>query len=118
MLADKRLRYFERAKNADGCRTTAELWEKLPCTDGESYFNAARYRAVAASLYQTDPNKDAARLADEQGDRAMAWLQKAVAAGYNDLAALSNDKDLDALRDRASFKKLLADVEAMRKAGK
>ena len=89
-----------------------------PCADGQSYFNAARYRAVAASLYRADPNKDAARLADEQGDRAMAWLQKAVAAGYNDLTTLTNDKDLDAIRDRASFKKLLADVEAMRKAGK
>ena len=42
----------------------------------------------------------------------MAWLTKAVAAGFANFALLNEDSDLDALRDRADFRKLLADVEA------
>ena len=35
--------------------------------------------------------------ADAEADRAMAWLQKAVAAGYKNAANMKNDKDLDDL---------------------
>lgn len=111
-LADERLRIFEKAKDADGCRVTAELWEKIPCTDAESYYNAARYRAVSAALYQAAANPEAARLAEEQSDRAMAWLHKAIAAGYNDDLHMKADKDLATLGDREDFKKLLAEIKA------
>lgn len=40
-------------------------------------------------------------------DRAMELLQKAVQAGYRDVARLSKNKELDALRDRDDFKKLI-----------
>jgi serine/threonine protein kinase len=111
-LADKRLEYFEKLKDPAGCRATAELWEKMRCTDAGSFYNAARYRAVAAAISKTakNPGADAARLAVEQADQAMAWLQKAIAAGFKDKAKLKEDKDLDALRDRDDFKKLLADL--------
>ena len=42
----------------------------------------------------------------------MAWLNKAVAAGYDDVAEMKTDKDLDALRDRPDFKRLLAELES------
>ena len=42
----------------------------------------------------------------------MAWLKQAVAAGYKDAAHMERDKDLDALRDREDFKKLLAELGA------
>jgi len=35
-----------------------------------------------------------------------------VAAGFKDINLMKTDKDLDALRDREDFKKLLADLEA------
>jgi hypothetical protein len=38
----------------------------------------------------------------------MAWLTKAVAAGYKDRAHMEKDGDLDSLRDRADFRALLA----------
>jgi tetratricopeptide (TPR) repeat protein/tRNA A-37 threonylcarbamoyl transferase component Bud32 len=47
----------------------------------------------------------------KQADLAMDWLKKAVAAGFNDVA-LMMDTDLDALRGRDDFKRLLADLEA------
>ena len=33
----------------------------------------------------------------------MAWLRQAIAAGYNNVALMKKDSDLDALRDRADF---------------
>jgi tetratricopeptide (TPR) repeat protein len=46
-----------------------------------------------------------------QADLAMEWLRKAVAAGYKDLAVMKKDTDLDVLRKRDDFKKLLAGLE-------
>ncbi len=48
----------------------------------------------------------------KQADLAMECLKRAVAAGYKDLALIKKDTDLNALRDREDFKKLLAELEA------
>jgi len=49
---------------------------------------------------------------------AMEALKRAIAAGYNDIASMKKDSDLDALRDREDFKKLFAELEAKAKAKK
>jgi hypothetical protein len=110
-VADLRLRLFEKAIDAAGCRATAEMWEKQQRTDPDSLYKAACCRAVTAALLRQakTPDADGTQLAKVEADRAMAWLQQAVAAGYKDAATMKKDKDLDALRDRADFKKLLAD---------
>ena len=100
---DLRLKHFAGAKDAAGCRATAETWERLSRTDAGSLFQAARYRAAAAAL-APDPAGDA--------DRAMAWLEKAVAGGYRDVEQLKADPDLAALRGRDDFKKLLSGLGA------
>ena len=41
----------------------------------------------------------------------MAWLERAVAAGYHDAAAMAADHELDALWHRADFKELLAQAQ-------
>jgi hypothetical protein len=41
----------------------------------------------------------------------MAWLSKAVAAGYKDAAHMKMDTDLDFLRGREDFQKLLAELD-------
>ena len=48
----------------------------------------------------------------EYADRAMELLQKAVKAGFKYPAHMKQDKDLDALRDREDFKKLVAELGA------
>ena len=58
------------------------------------------------------PGADATRLAAAKADCAMAWLQQAIAAGYTNAAHIAKDTDLDALRDREDFKKLVAELEA------
>jgi hypothetical protein len=112
-LADKRLRYFEMAKDAAGCQTTAEIWERMHCTDSDSLYHAARYRAVTAKvLRKVDTPPDALKQAEAEADKAMVWLRQAVAAGYANLKNIKQDTDLDALRDRADFHLLVADLEA------
>jgi tetratricopeptide (TPR) repeat protein len=109
-----RLRHFEKSRDAAGCRQTAEMWESLKRSDGASLYNAACMRAVTAAVLKGAAGADAARLANEEADRAMAWLKQAVAAGYRHAAQMKQDRDLDALRDRADFARLVAELEGAR----
>jgi serine/threonine protein kinase/tetratricopeptide (TPR) repeat protein len=112
-LANNRSRYFEKQKDAAGCRRTAELWENLHRTDAISLFNCACYRAVAAKVIRaTDRSSAGAKAFETEANRAMAWLQQAVAAGYKKADKMKEDADLDALRDRADFRQLVSQLEA------
>jgi eukaryotic-like serine/threonine-protein kinase len=111
---DMRLRHFEQAKDAAGCRQTAAMWEKLNRTDPDSLYKAACLRAVTAAVIRAaDKSASAGNQADAEASRATAWLKQAVAAGYKDVAQLKNDKDLDSLRARDDFKQLFAELERM-----
>jgi serine/threonine protein kinase/tetratricopeptide (TPR) repeat protein len=110
-----RLRHFEKAKDAAGCRQTAEMWESLRRGDAASLFNAGRLRAVTSAVCRAaDTSPASAGQADAEADRALDWLKQAVAAGYKDAARLKQDKDLDALRDRADFKELVTALDGAR----
>jgi tetratricopeptide (TPR) repeat protein len=112
LLNSQRL-YYKQANDVAGCRRTAELWEKLHRTDPRSLYNAACYRAVVAAVIRgSDKSPAAAQEARAEADRAMDWLQQAIAAGYDNVALMKKDSDLDPLRDRANFQKLLAELEA------
>jgi serine/threonine protein kinase/tetratricopeptide (TPR) repeat protein len=106
-----RLRHFQKTGDPAGCRTTAEMWEKLNRPDADSLYAAACYRAVTAAVQAKTPGADAARLAKEDADRAMQWLTLACAAGFKDAGHIRQDIDLDALRERADFKKLLVELD-------
>jgi tetratricopeptide (TPR) repeat protein len=93
-------------------RAAAAALENKNSADAGSLYNTVCCRALIAAAQAQTGGPDAARLAQEEADRAMAWLTKAVAAGFADAALLSQDADLDFLRDREDFHKLLADVEA------
>jgi tetratricopeptide (TPR) repeat protein len=113
-----RLQHFAKTKDPVGCQQTAALWEKLNRTDAVSLYNAACWRAVtAAVLRAADPSPAGVEQADAEAEQAMAWLKKAVAAGYKNAAHMEKDKDLYALRDREDFKKLLAELKAGPAAG-
>jgi serine/threonine protein kinase/Flp pilus assembly protein TadD len=116
-MAEK-FRQFREMKNAAGCLAVAAEYEALKITDAAGkLYDAACFRALCASAILEDPKTpaaDAARLARGQADLAMAWLHKAVAAGFKNARHMKQDKDLDALRDREDFKKLVADLESKR----
>jgi tetratricopeptide (TPR) repeat protein len=109
-----RFKHFQKANDATGCQATVEMWESLTRTDADDLYNSACLRAITAAVVTRDPkisSADAARLAREEADRAMAWLKKAVAAGFTDAEHIRQDTDLDALRDREDFQKLLAAIQ-------
>ena len=61
------------------------------------------------------PPAERARLADTYGARAVQLLRKAQAAGYfqdpGRLAHVKEDEDLDAIRSRPDFQRLLVELE-------
>jgi tetratricopeptide (TPR) repeat protein len=117
-VAESRLRTSRGERDAAGCLAAAAEYEARTRTAAGELYNAARHRAVCAAAIPQDPRTrpaDAGRLAKEQADLAMAWLHKAVAAGFTDAARMKADEDLDALREREDFKKLLARLEAGKK---
>jgi hypothetical protein len=107
------LRHLEKRRSAAGCRATAGMWEKLSRTDGDFLYNAARYRAVTAAVIRGTGLQSVQRAqeAAAEADRAMAWLKQAVAVGYKDAAHMKQDPDLDPLRGREDFQKLIAELE-------
>jgi serine/threonine protein kinase/tetratricopeptide (TPR) repeat protein len=107
-----RLRHFQKLKDVAGCRETAVRWEELKRADPQSLYQSACFRAVcAAVIRETDRTPAGEANAIQQTDQAMAWLKQAIAAGFTNVALIKTDKDLDALRDREDFKKLLSELE-------
>jgi serine/threonine protein kinase/tetratricopeptide (TPR) repeat protein len=102
-----------------GDRTAAKLAaEKLrdlgwnPIADA---YDAARSLALCVPITE---ERDGATEADRQapaafyGDEAMTMLRDAVAKGFKDATHIKQNHDLDPLRQREDFHKLLADIQA------
>jgi tetratricopeptide (TPR) repeat protein len=120
-LIGSRLRMFRKDKDSSGCLAAAAECEGLKHADPGGLYDAACFRAICAAVIRADPKTpaaDAARLAKEQADLAMAWLRKAVAAGFKDAEHMMNDTDLDALREIPEFKALLAELTTGKAPGK
>jgi len=73
-------------------------------TANDLYKLACVYALAAPKLPPADAGRAAAR--------PIAALRQAIAKGYRNLAHLRNDPDLNALRGREDFQKLLAELEA------
>jgi serine/threonine protein kinase/tetratricopeptide (TPR) repeat protein len=81
------------------------------------YGIACLYSRSSAAA-ERDPKLSAAdgtRLKARYADRAMDFLRDAVARGYTHPDAMRADADLDPLRGRDDFRKLIVDVEAQQK---
>jgi hypothetical protein len=91
--------------------------------------DAVKYleQAVATAADRAEPSVDelvglatvhaqlsrvAGAAASGHADRALALLVQAIAKGFGDTAELKASDAYDPLRERADFKKLLADLEA------
>jgi hypothetical protein len=108
-----RLRHFAKIKDEAGCRQTAVMLEALKRTDANYLYDAACFRSVTSAVIRAgDKSPAGSKQSETEADQGMAWLKQAVAAGYNDPNHMEKDKDLDALRSRDDFKKLLAELKA------
>jgi hypothetical protein len=112
-MAGLRLHQFQKTKDAAGCRAMAEMCEKLQPADPASCYAVACCRAVTAAVLRAGDKPAEATQADAEADQAMAWLTKAVAAGYKSADKIKEDADLAALRDRADFRQLVSQLEAV-----
>jgi tetratricopeptide (TPR) repeat protein/energy-coupling factor transporter ATP-binding protein EcfA2 len=96
------VRRKEYAKAVQAAEKLAGIAEKA-----RELYNAACAFALCVPLADKDEAKE--RLAI----RAVELLRQAVAKGYKNIANMKQDADLDALRQRDDFKKVLADLEKM-----
>jgi len=94
--------------HAAAAAAVADLAKAAPA-DWSEQTAAAACLARCAGLAQKDEKLSAVKreeLARTYGDRAVALLRQAIAAGRKDMDALKNGKDFDPLRSRDDFKRL------------
>jgi serine/threonine protein kinase/tetratricopeptide (TPR) repeat protein len=73
---------------------------------GATLYDLACTCALAAAAVKED-----AKLQEQYAARAVALLRQAIGKGIKDAAHMKKDTDLDALRAREDFRKLLADLD-------
>jgi tetratricopeptide (TPR) repeat protein len=90
-------------RGAEASQVAEEL-AKLPGELGANLYSAACVFALSAADRQTSADRLNVSRASE---RAMRLLEQAVDAGFNSRLTVEDDTDLDALRSRDDYKKLL-----------
>jgi len=112
-LLELRLRYLLKQQNVTAAvESAAKIKERAG--DAEQLYDAACAHALCAGA-TNNAGADPAALAKKCAEEAMRLLKQAVAKGYKNAGHMKQDKDLDALRQRDDFKKLLAALEAAKK---
>jgi serine/threonine-protein kinase len=94
---------------------TAEKLRDLGWDPALEAHDAAAALAQCVPVVEKDeqlPAEQREKQARSYADQAMQMLLHAVVKGYKDLAQLKKDKDLDPLRKRDDFQKLLNELEA------
>jgi hypothetical protein len=97
----------------DDAVSTAEIWRDLGWNAGADAYDAAcalsRCVAIVAQHNELDDpqRKEAVQF---YGDAAMKLLREAVSKGYRNMPHLQNDTELDPLRRREDFQKLVAEL--------
>jgi tetratricopeptide (TPR) repeat protein len=117
LLNTRIFRALALARQDDHARATEEAEAVIRRGDLSSLnlYNAACVfsRASAGADHDTKLSPtDRNRLKARYANRAMQLLRQAVATGYRNPAIIMPDRDLDPLRGREDFTKLLADLEA------
>jgi len=101
-----------------GAQRDAEQLRDLGWEPPATAYEAGRALSLCIPVVQKDDQLDAAQrqaAVKFYGDQALAMLRAAVAQGYKDVEHMKQDKDLDAVREREDYKKLLAQLEAKEK---
>jgi cytochrome c5 len=98
---------------AEAVAEVTELTAPGANATGLAKWNAGQWYDFACvyAVASGNPGAPGADKKQEYADRAIELLQKAVKAGYKDAAHMAKDTDLDALREREDFKKLMAELE-------
>ena len=105
---------------SEAATTSLERRKLWPNNPDEIYDVAGELPRCASLVGKDKPQLTSATLAERQkyADLAMEMLGQAVAAGYRDSAHARKDPDLQALRRRPDFEKLLTELEKSSAPGK
>jgi tetratricopeptide (TPR) repeat protein len=98
---------------------TAETYRDLGWNPPLDAYNAACSLSLCVPIVAKHGKLDATQrkeAAQFYGDAAMKLLRDAVGKGYQDLPHMKKDTDLDPLRQREDFQKLVAELEGMAKS--
>jgi tetratricopeptide (TPR) repeat protein/tRNA A-37 threonylcarbamoyl transferase component Bud32 len=93
-------------------RQAVAILERLPALPPVEHYNLACYYALLAGIAAEASSGLTVAEGQAAADKAMDALRRAVAAGYRDVANMRTDTDLDPLRQREDFQKLLQELEA------
>jgi serine/threonine protein kinase/tetratricopeptide (TPR) repeat protein len=120
LLKARTVRALGLAARGDHAQATAEaeaLFQQEGLHSGHYYDLACTYAQASAAVDRDGKLSpgDRARQKARYADRAMEFLQKAVAEGYNNPQAIKTDPDVDPLRARKDFQELAAELEAKEK---
>jgi tetratricopeptide (TPR) repeat protein len=98
-------------------RESIKILEGLSQHVGDDLYNMACGQALLSQIAPETGSGLTMADARAEGERAMATLRRAIAAGYRDVANMRQDSDIDSLRKRPDFQKLMADLGAKKQAG-
>jgi hypothetical protein len=113
-LLDLRVRYLlKEQKLPAAVETAAKMKERAGDQAASLYDAACLYALCAGAAKSPSPPATLPQGArgDKLADEAVELLRQAIAKGYKDAGHMKQDKDLDALREREDFKKLLKELE-------
>jgi hypothetical protein len=102
------------ARATDEAEALARQQDLIPL----NIYDIACLYSRSSAVAERDPKLSPAertRVKARFADRAMDFLRDAAARGYGHPIAMRTDHDLDPLRARDDFRKLLADLEAQQK---
>jgi eukaryotic-like serine/threonine-protein kinase len=116
-LLDIRIRYFLKEENLPVAVESAAKFKERAGAKADDLYNAACvYALCAAAAKQAKAPVVGIPGFERLADQAMALLKQAVAKGFKDAGHMKEDTDLESLRDRADFQKLIADLESAKKS--
>jgi tetratricopeptide (TPR) repeat protein/aminoglycoside phosphotransferase (APT) family kinase protein len=92
-------------------RKAIGILEGLSTLTSQDHYNLACDYALLTGIAAEPGAKMTAAEGQAAADRALATLRRAIAAGYRNLDWMRRDTDLDPLRKRPDFQKMLADLE-------
>jgi serine/threonine-protein kinase len=97
----------------DLSRKALALFDRIDTECLADFYDLACVRSLSSVLVRSDGSAAAAAARSQRlADRAVEALRQAVAGGYQDLAWIEHDTDLDPLRSRDDYKALIAGMKA------
>jgi tetratricopeptide (TPR) repeat protein len=92
-------------------RESLRLLEGLSKPEPVNVYDAACCHALLHAVANDKGSGLSSADGQDEADRAVATLRRAITAGYNEAAHMRKDTDLDSLRNRPEFEKLLTNLE-------